>query len=55
MKWKGGEFIHVVLVHITWVNSEDYGTPAGSVQYCLVNLGGRDSTKRVYSTISSLL
>ena len=46
---------HAVLVHITWVNLEDYGTKVGSVRYSPVNLGGRDSTKNVYSTILSLL
>ena len=44
-----------ILVHITWVNLEDYGKKVGSVRYSSVISGGRDSTKIVYNTISSLL
>ena len=46
---------YAILVHITGVNLEDYGIKPGSVRYSPVNLGGRTSTKSVYSTISSLL
>ena len=46
---------HAIVVHITRVNLEDYGTKVGSVRYSPVNLGGRDSTKSVNSTILRIL
>ena len=41
-------------VHVKWVNLENYVTKVGSVRHSPVNPGGQDSTKSVYSLISSL-
>ena len=46
---------HAILVKKRRVNIEDFGINVETVRYSPVNLVGRDSTKSVYGTISSLL
>ena len=56
IKWNEVELcVHSILVHISRVNLEILGTRVETVRYSLVNWNGKDSTKSVYSTISSLL
>ena len=44
-----------ILVHISWVSSEEHHIKVETVWYSQVNLVGQNSTKSVYSAISSLL
>ena len=47
--------VHPILVHVNRVDLVYHSAKVDTVQWSPVNLVGQDSTKSVYSTISSLL